>query len=178
MRIRPKNITQEGATIGQALVWNGTLWVPGAPHNVGDVGSLYISTPAGTGNTSGTPVKAAGTTTLIKNRNFDSPQNNRLRFTGAVGKTFRATAAISARSTVANVVLKMYFAKGSGAGAAAIIAASLATRKIAAAGDVGAAPLVCVADCIQNDFVEVWLDTDTGNPTITFDQMVLVVEEI
>jgi hypothetical protein len=31
MQIRPKNIAQEGAAIGQTLVWNGTMWVPGAP---------------------------------------------------------------------------------------------------------------------------------------------------
>lgn len=28
MIIRPKQLTQEGATSGQALIWNGTLWVP------------------------------------------------------------------------------------------------------------------------------------------------------
>lgn len=28
---RPKQLAQDGAVVGQALVWNGTKWTPGAP---------------------------------------------------------------------------------------------------------------------------------------------------
>jgi len=172
VQVRPKQIAQEGAAVGQALVWNGLLWVPGTPTLNGDLGSMYISTPVITNGVGTTPVKANGTTTAIREKNF-THTNGRLTYNGTITKTFQATAAISAESTVANVTLRMMFAKNGAA-----VAASEITRKIGTANDVGAASLVCTADCSQNDYVEVFIALLSGSANITLDKMVLVVAEV
>lgn len=174
MLVRPKQLTQEGAALGQVLVWNGTLWVPGSLADYGlkgDLGSMYVSTPTGKAIVAGTPAIIGGNTTAIKTKNF-THTNQRLTYNGAVDKTFQATAAISAQSTVGNIILSMFFAKNG-----AIVPESEITRKIGTANDVGAAALVCTADCSQNDYVEVWIDV-SANATITIDQMVLAVTEV
>jgi len=172
MNVRPKQIAQEGANIGQALVWNGVLWVPGTPTLNGDLGSFYISTPVITNGVDTTPVKANGTTTALQQKNF-THTNGRLTYNGALTKTFQATAAISAESTVGNVELRMMFAKNGAA-----VAASEILRKIGTANDVGATPLVCTADCSQNDYVEVFVALVAGIANITLNRMVLVVAEV
>ena len=171
MRFRPKQLQQAGATVGQALVWNGMLWVPGTPAFNGDLGSLYISTPVTTSGVGTSPIKANGTTTALQQNNF-THTNGRLTYNGSITKKFQATAAISARSATANIVLSMFFAKNG-----TPVPASEITRKIGTANDVGAAPLVCTADCATDDYVEVFIAINTGTANITLDKMVLVVAE-
>lgn len=67
----------------------------------------------------------------------------------------------------------MFFAKNG-----VVVVFSEITRKISVAGDVGAAALVCAADCNQNDYVEVGVDTDISNPNITLQKTVLMVEGV
>lgn len=155
-------------------MWNGTLWIPSSLSAYGlngDLGSMYVSTPAGKAIVAGTPAIIGGNTTAIKTKNF-THTNQRLTYNGAITKTFQATAAISAQSTVGNIILSMFFAKNG-----VVVAESEITRKIGTANDVGAAPLVCTADCAQNDYIEVWIDVD-NNSTITIDKMVLTVTEV
>jgi len=172
MIVRPKQITQEGATTGQALVWNGTLWTPGTPTLNGDLGSFYISTPVITNGVSTSPVKANGTTTALQTNNF-THTNGRLTYNGALTKTFQATAAISSKSSAGNVELRMMFAKNGTA-----VPASEILRKIGTANDVGAAALVCTASCSQNDYVEVFIALVSGNSNVTLEKLVLVVAEV
>lgn len=134
-------------------------------------GSLYISTPVATLSVGATPVKAAGTTTALRTDNF-THATGRLTYVGTVPKTFQATAAISAKSSIGNVVLSMYFAKNG-----TVVAASEITRKIGTANDVGAAALVCTAACIQNDYIEIFISVTGASPNITLDQMILSVIE-
>jgi len=172
MQFRPKQIAQEGASIGQALVWNGLLWVPGTPTLNGDLGSLYVSIPVITNGVGTTPVKANGTTAAIHEKNF-THTNGRLTYDGEITKVFQATAAISAKSSVGNVVLRMMFAKNGVA-----VSVSEQTRKIGTANDVGAAAIVCTSDCSKDDYVEVFVALVSGNANITFDRMNMVVSEV
>jgi len=117
-------------------------------------------------------VKASGTTTSLRADNF-THTNGRLTYTGAVQKFFQATAAISTKSSVGNVVLSMYFAKNGVA-----VAASEITRKIGTANDVGAAPLILPITLTQNDYIEVFVSVTGATPDITLDKMLLnLIEE-
>jgi len=169
-----KWLAQAGATTGQILIWNGNTWTPGKLSDYGlegDLGSLYISSPAGKAITAGVPAIIGGTTTAIKNKNF-THTNQRLTYTGTVPKTFQATATISAKSSLGNIILSIFLAKNG-----VVVAESEMTRKLATANDVGSAAILCVDDCVTDDYVEVWVDVSSDS-TITFDKMVLTIVEI
>lgn len=171
MIVRPKQLTQEGAADGDALIWDGSSWVPAAVCDYCDRGEMYVSTPAATTNVGTTPIKAAGTTTELQADNF-THTNGRLTYDKAATKKFLLTATISAKSNVADIILSMFVAK-----TGAAVAASEITRKTGTANDVGAATLVYTLELTEDDYVEIFIAIDTGTANITVEKMVVSVNE-
>ena len=131
-------------------------------------GEIYVSTPAGTSNTSGTPLKALGTTTLGDAAQFDMPANNRLRYTGAETLFFHCSVNVAADSDANNLLLEIYLADNGTADLTTEI-----DRWITTPSDHGAMGTGFIVELEQNEYVELWVDSSTGNPTITVDHMTL-----
>lgn len=163
---------QDGAALGDSLVWNGNLWVPGTAPNRGDMGAFYISTPAVNTGLSTTPTKVAGTTTALLTRNF-THTNGRLQYTGAQQKYFTSSVYMSVESNTANVTLQMFMAKDG-----VYIPQSELQSKITTANDVRALSSGCVGDCPQNTYMEVFIALVSGSANITVSKMIVILQEI
>lgn len=131
-------------------------------------GEIHISTPAGTTTTSGTPLKALGTTTLGNAAQFDMPANNRLRYTGATTTVFTCSVNVSLESDAGGVLFSMFLADNGVPDATSEI-----DRQIVILAEHGSAGTGFIVELAQNEHVELWIDTDAGNPTITIDHMTL-----
>ena len=130
-------------------------------------GELYVSSAAATNTTSGTPVKAAGTTTLGHAAQFDMPANNRLRYTGSSTEIFACQANTSFTSSGTPVASIFLADNGS------VDATSEIMRKISTGIDEGAAATGFIVELAQNEHVELWIDTGSGDPTVTINHMTL-----
>lgn len=126
-------------------------------------GGLYASATGGVANTSGTPVKAAGTYTLSGfEQNFDEPVDGRLRYTGTNTETFEFICSFSLTSSVNNIIIKLFVAKNG-----TVIGASEQNRKVATGTDVGQMTTTWVTTLATNDYLEIFVDSASGSPTIT-----------
>lgn len=135
---------------------------------VKDHGEMYFSTPAATSTTSGTPVKAAGTTTLGDAAQFDMPANNRLRYTGQGTKSFHCSVSVAAESDTGGVLFSIFLAKNGTADLTTEI-----DRQMPNPNDHGASGTGFIVELVQDEYVELWIDATAGSPSITVDHMTL-----
>ena len=120
-------------------------------------GALVWITAASTTLGAATPAKASGTTNGTNCDGF-SHSDNRLTYTGQVGRTF-------------NVVIMASITKGAGGSSETASALYLngsptgaeIGRTIASASDEGALAVGCLIKMKKDDYVELWLETDTGD---------------
>lgn len=160
-------VATAAASNGQVLSRESGVpaWAPASrPY-----GSYYLSASAATVNTSGTPIKIAGTTVALALDQMTMPANNRLQNIG-IGRNVELKATISAMSTIPNVLLSTFVYRGG-----AQEANSEMTRKIAVANDEGNMGMVFPMLMTNGQDVEIWLDTDVGNPTITVTKMIVTI---
>ncbi len=144
-----------------------------APSSTPVSGGYYVSTPAGTANSSGTPVKVAGTTTALLLSGMTMPTNNRLQNNSGVARRVLVIATLSAESDTSNVDLSMFLYK-----TGSQEAASETLRKIATMNDVGSMSVSFPIELDDGDYVEVWIDTDASDPSITANKMVVTAHSI
>jgi len=126
-----------------------------------ECGSYYFSTPASTTLGAATPALASGTTTEIGTGvNTTISATNRVTYDGAASdRLFLATISISMTkgaggSTVGSVIL---YKNGSAVTGARI------DRDIANANDEGAVSLSTVVSLTGTDYLEIWVESDTGD---------------
>jgi len=120
-------------------------------------GSFTFTTPAATTLAAATPAKAAGTTTAGQLGEFTHVADNRLRYDGLVERAFA-------------VFVSLALLKGAGGNTQATVhvykngvsAGSLAFTITNATDDL---PLTWCGTILldTNDYVELWLETDTGD---------------
>lgn len=136
-------------------------------------GALHSET-GDTDNTSSTPIKIVGTHALSGlEQLFDEPVDGRLRYTGAITLTFRVAIHFSFTSNVNNIILLLEIAKNG-----SVITASGSQRKIGTGTDLGSLSVEFLVSLATNDYVEAFLDTNTGNPTITTAHLNLIANSM
>ena len=132
-------------------------------------GLMHVTTPIETSiATVDTPVKIAGTTSFEGELFDDNGTSNRLRFIGLEPRFFEIVAAISVTSAGNNQVYSFYLAKNG-----VVIEGSKQQRKVSTGADVGSIAIVWNGECAENDYLEVWVENNTGTTNLTADYLVL-----
>jgi len=147
------------AAVGLAQVSGGPKFHPPGPPFYGEIS---FSSPVATNTTSGTPVKAAGTTTLGANFEFDMPANNRLRYTGSLRRLFHCEAYVSMEAGSNTILVSIFFAEGG-----AVAADTEVQRFVSVLSTIGAASTAGIFELGPNEYVELFVDTNAGDPTVT-----------
>ena len=144
-----------------AISTNGaTTWVALADAPYIDAhATMYFSTPAATTLAAATPAKASGTTTSQALTAFTMPSNNRLTYTGTVTRHFHV--GVNAGVTKAGggaTVGTMSIAKNG-----TVETGSKVTVTIQNTSDKQHMSTIWALDLATNDYIEVFLESDTGD---------------
>jgi len=118
-------------------------------------GSLYWVTNVDTTTVADTPIKALGGTNGANCFGF-SHSDNRLTYTGNVGRVFLVNATFSVSASGATNST-MHIAKNGE------IAVSGIKRKIGTGGDIGAGSVAVLGKLKKGDYIELWVETDDGD---------------
>lgn len=129
-------------------------------------GEMYVSSGAATSTTSGTPVKMNGTTTLDDALLMDMPANNRLRYTGTKGAVFFCSVNTSMGVDANTIELLIYMAKNG-----TVDLTTAMDREIATINDHGSMGTNALITLNENDYVELFVDSEAGNAAVTVDHM-------
>ena len=125
-------------------------------------GALFSSSGA-TANTSGTPIKIAGTFTLSElAQSFDEPVDGRLRYTGERTRTFSFGINFSFTSSANNINISLFVAKNG-----TVLTDGEINTRIGTGADVGSLVISYLVSLTKDQYLEAFLDTSSGNPTIT-----------
>ena len=123
-------------------------------------GALYFSSSATTTLAAATPTKAAGTTAAQNGSvNFTIATTNRLTYTGADSDVFRVSCTVGITKSAGGSTIGSHFLYKNGS---PVTGASI-NRTYANATDEGSVGLVAHITLTPNDYVELWLETDTGD---------------
>ena len=122
-------------------------------------GSAYFSTPAATTNIAATPIKAAGTTTAMQLADFDMSTSNRLRYLDLTTRTFEVMFTGSVSKAGGGATASNYYLYKNGIA----IPGAVVARTISNTSDIGAFSVTCQVTLALNNYVELWLETDTGD---------------
>lgn len=128
-------------------------------------GGLYLTSASATViGSSGTMVKAAGTTTSTVLNDFTMPTDNRLQYNGVADVHAHIAASCSFTSSVSNTVAALGILKNG-----TLLPSSRIERKLGTGSDVGAVALHTDAMLTNGDYLElaVELVTATGNVTVS-----------
>lgn len=135
-------------------------------------GNLYISTTAVTPFSAiNTPTKALGTTTAVNLFRVSSPANNRLTYIGKKTKRFEAIGTMSLTAGSNNNVYSLYIAKNG-----VILPSSKASTKIATGTDIQAIAVSCTVSLAPNDYIEVWVENNSGTTSMTLENLNLSIK--
>jgi hypothetical protein len=137
-----------------------------------DYGEIVLTSEAGVSHTNTTFLPASGATALGLSRNFDMPQDGRLRYTGAQTKRFLISAILSARSRqfdhrIGGTVTSPL--SGSG---------MIMTQDYANSNSVESTTISTIVDISQNDYILLENSLQAGSATITFEHMKLIATEV
>ena len=121
-------------------------------------GSCYWSTATATTEAAATPIKAAGTTTAMQLGSFTTT-NNRLTYTGTATRTFEASFTGSSTKGGGGSTIAKYMIYKNGV---AVPGAEI-DRSKANTSDEGAMSVMCHVSLATTDYVELWVETDTGD---------------
>lgn len=131
-------------------------------------GEIYMSAGAATTITSGTPIKALGTTTLGRAAQFDMPANNRLRYTGAKTSIFDCSVNTSAESDGGAQLFSIFLSD-----TGTVDLTSEIDLQISNPNEHVVLGTCFLVELAQNEYVELFIDTAAGNPDVTVDHMTL-----
>ncbi|WP_347926351.1 cell wall anchor protein [Pontimicrobium sp. SW4] len=167
-----------GYTTGSYVGFNFTNdWFvncPGIPLEADWIadGNLYIAAPIETSITSvNTPVKIAGTTSPLNLFRTESLIDNRLTYVGEKTRFFSYSCALTVTSASNNQDYSFYIAKNG-----VILPESKQGRKIATGADKGSITITGVVQLSPNDYIEVWVENNTGSVNITAESMNLLMK--
>jgi len=134
-------------------------------------GSLaFITAVETTVVTGGTYVKSAGTTIAMECSGF-SHSDNRLTYTGNVGRVFSVQANASMTTSAATKASITIFKNGE-----KICSSAAIQRYVSVGTDIGAAGVGVMVKLKKDDYVELWLTTDDGDEvTIEAGSMIVTV---
>lgn len=156
---------------------NVSFWVNNT--GVGNSFSTALMTMSGnstatTISASTTPVLAAGTTTLdtTVSSKFSMPQNNRLRYDGAVSRQFRVTGTATLTSGN-NVQVGIHFAKNG---------TKITTSEVFVTTDGGGKRentfSQTVVNLVDTDYIELFVENDTNTSNITVSELNIIIEAL
>ncbi len=136
-------------------------------------GGLHASTGT-TSNTSGVPIKMVGTYDLTgQDELFDEPVEGRLRYIGTLTRHFIFSIHLSFTSDTNNIIVIVEGAKNG-----TPIGDSAASRKIGTGTDVGALSDMYIVELATNDYLEVFIDSGSGNPDIIISHLTLIAWDV
>jgi len=124
-------------------------------------GSFYFSATAVTDNIAATPIICAGTTTGSNCNGFSHIPDNRLRYDGATGRTFKIECTFSASSSGITEATFYLYKNG------ALVPGSLIKRSIGAGSSNGAGVCSSLVKLKKGAYVELWCETDASADDIT-----------
>ena len=122
-------------------------------------GGMYFSSSATTTLSAITPAKAAGTTSSMGLNGF-SHTSNRLTYTGTATRTFEVLATLSAHTVSGAETLTFFLYKNG-----TLITGAEIDRKVSN-NDIGAVAVSALVSLATNDYVEVWVESLTGDDVI------------
>jgi hypothetical protein len=150
----------EAGTLRYVNSTGATTWVALADAPYIDAhGTMYFSTPATTTLAAATPAKASGTTTSQSLAGFTMPANNRLTYTGTATRHFHV--GVNAGVTKAGggaTVGTMSIAKNG-----TVETGSKVTVTVQNTSDKQHMSTTWALDLATNDYIEVFLESDTGD---------------
>lgn len=135
-------------------------------------GGYYMDSPTATPNTSGTPVKLAGTTVIMDDVENFTHTNNRLTYTGTHVRPFNVDVTMAVESSKNSTLVSAWIYKNG-----AVVTGSMNNVYCKTLGEQFPNALFAQVSLSPNDYIEVWADSDVGNPDITADTMTVRVEE-
>ena len=118
-----------------------------------------------------TPAKVLGTTIAENLDKFTSPTNNRLLYVGSDERIIESIASISFRTASNNQDISFYLALNG-----SVITATRQQSRIGTGADIRTMSLSYDFDIFKNDFIEVWVENNTGSSNITIEFMNLSVK--
>lgn len=122
-------------------------------------GSIYFSTPAETILTADTAIKAAGATTTMQLADFMHTVDNRLTYDDAITRIFEVNFSGSVtKGTGSRSITVSYLYKNGVAIPGAVIG-----RAVPNASDEGAFAVNCQVSLSSGDYIELWIESDTGD---------------
>ncbi len=134
-------------------------------------GNVYIKTPALTNIvTVNVPVKIAGTTTSTGLFRVTSPSNNRLTYTGAKTEEFQVICSVTATALSNNKSFSVHIFKNG-----IRLPQSTQSLKLPSGVAAGSITLSCIVNLVPNDYVEVWVENNSDNTDITFENLNLSI---
>lgn len=121
----------------------------------------FFSTPAETTMVANTPIKAAGTTTLsLLSQGFTQTANNRLQLdAGQATRTYRCTANIAVSKAGGGATNGSFYIAKNGT----IDTDTAMIRTLANTADVGSIIVIGMEELAAGDYIELWIETDTGD---------------
>jgi len=135
-------------------------------------GNLYITTTATTiFSAINTPTKALGTTTAVNLFRVSSPTDNRLTYIGNKTKKFIVVCTMSITAASNNIQYSLYISKNG-----IVLPESRSTTKIANGADHQAIALSCTLSMAPNDYIEVWVENDSGTTSMTVENLNLGIK--
>ena len=120
----------------------------------------------------GTAVKAAGTTTSAALSQRFTNTANRATYDGAIQRDFKVTAVMSVESG-ANAVIGIYIAKNGN-----LLAESEIYITTNAGGRAEGASCQVLLAMVVTDYIEIWVENDTGTADITVSELNVIVEAL
>lgn len=166
--------------VGTGTFINGTFtnnWeveASGLPTEKDDVasGNIYLSSiTANTFSAVNTPVKIAGTTTSASLFRTSSPTNNRLTYTGHKQRRFSVICSLSSVAASNNKNFTFYIVKNG-----TILPESKQFMKCSSQVDRGSITLTCTVSMAPNDYLEVWVENNSDNSTVTVQSLNLAIK--
>lgn len=124
-------------------------------------GGLYVSSSATTTLGAATPAKAAGTTASTGANQFTVSTSNRLTYTGTATRTFLVNSACSISTVSGAETVFIYIYKN---GSAAVNGGTI--KREVSNNDVGAVAISTLVSLATNDYLEIWLETTTGDDVV------------
>ena len=121
----------------------------------------WFSTPAETTMVANTPIKAAGTTTFSSlSQGFTQTANNRIQLdAGQTTRTYRCTANIAVSKAGGGATNGTFYIAKNGV----VDTDTAMIRTLANTADIGSIIVIGMEELAAGDYIELWIETDTGD---------------
>ena len=133
--------------------------------------ALYFSASALTTLTAATPAKAAGTTAAQEaSLNFTVGTSNRLTYTGVNAHEFHVSLSVGITKSAGGSTTGSHHLYKNGS----LVTGATINRTYANATDAGAVTLIAHVSLATDDYIELWLETDSGDDLTVNDGVITI----